>query len=886
MNTRAGVNGPGKSAPARSFTVPSAALQRKCDCGGTAGLTGQCKDCDEERLQRSATTQAHQPSPSPQVAAQVQSIRGAGKPLNPELRDFFEPRFGHDFSQVRVHTDARANETARALNARAYTLSSDVVFAEGEYKPDTTDGRRLLAHELTHVVQQQNSNADAHVATSSFSISSVNDPSEVEADQVASEVCSMDTAHEAVAHHATSSAHTLHRQPAAAGAAVDPGPQDPPCGQVAQDVLKIVRKDAQDMIEKARETLGTLHGADLKQPDKDQRNALKALSRNFRITPDDIEKHLGAIRDRLRDMKSRSENLGESDLVCPQSAKFGPCVGGDAYTRKSERGKAIGFCPSFFMQADFNQRNTFVHELAHATAPGAKDLVYTSQRAYGVLTTADALINADSYAWVVTDLREVPPDEERFVQFGYTKHPDQFKQCAGFVGTLTKALAEAELANAAAIRGLSEEELWRRRSERLTWFNVVRCEKGECKKNDVLAKRYVDLFLKADKLFESTGFVLQCDASKDCKTGPAQFDGKVMHICLTWDPAVSRFAYFGWPNAILQAIYAFLEGGRSIGEVPGAPKEFRVGNAAAIASHMIAMQRYEGSVETSADEETSTSEAASAAAPAAPIRPDKKASSASAAASRKRARVAVGAVGCPVPELQEKLQVLVKPDLVVNGVFNAETEKALIKFQEREKLIKPAKSEQAETEGTFAEKGVADALTWTRLFIQLPGHHGMPTGEVFKVVGFRKEDEVTMLDFDQQLLPADINFKGCEVSEADPGGGVNTCCSGVVCHRRITGGRWTVKENNTYGPDTVGLILPQVQTYQDQQKVFGKPPCGFLIPQLMLVELPEGQFEYVRNFQLYVINKKDLACAKLNERDRRGLSMTVPSRNESEKKKK
>lgn len=874
MNTRAGVNESRKYVPSKSLAAPSALLQRKCNCGESAGLTGQCKECDEERLlQRSASTQTHQPSPSPQVADQIQSIRGAGKPLNTELRNFFEPRFGHDFSQVRVHTDARANETARALNARAYTLSSDVVFAAGEYKPDTPDGRRLLAHELTHVVQQQNSNAEAHVATSSFSIASVNDEAEVEADQVASEVCSMDAGHQAVPHHATSSAHTLHRQPAAA----DPGPQDPPCGQEAQDLLKVVREDAQEMIEKARDTLGTLHGADLKQPDKDQRNALKALSRNFRLTPDGVEKHLDTIRDRLRDMKSRSENLGESDLVCPQSSKFGPCVDGDAYTRKSERGKAIGFCPSFFTRADFNQRNTFVHELAHATAPGAKDLVYTSQRAYGALTTADALINADSYAWVVTDLREVPADEERFVQFGYTKHQDQFKQCGGLKETLTKALAEAELANAAGIRGLAEEELWRRRSERLTWFNVVRCEKGECKRNDVLADRYVELFQKADKLFESTGFVLECDASQDCKTGPAQFDGKVMHICLSWDRAVSRFAYFGWPNAILQAIYAFLEGGRTIGEVPGAPKEFRVGNAAAIASHMIAMQRSEGSVETD--------EAASAA-PAAPIRPDKKASSASAAASRKRARVAVGAVGCPVPELQEKLQVLVKPDLVVNGVFDAATEKALIKFQEREKLIKPEKSEQAETEGTFAEKGVADAPTWTRLFTQLPGHHGMPTGEVFKVVGFRKEHEATMLDFDQQLLPADINFKGCEVSEADPGGGVNTCCTGVVCHRRITGGRWTVQDNNTYGPDTVGLILPLVQTYQDQQKVFGKPPCGFLIPQLMLVELPEGQYEYVRNFQLYVINKKELACAKLNEKDRRGLSMTVPSRGESEKQKK
>ncbi len=65
-----------------------------------------------------------------------------------------EPRFGHDFSQVRIHTDERAAETARAVNALAYTVGRDVVFGAGQYAPQTDEGRRLLAHELTHVVQQ------------------------------------------------------------------------------------------------------------------------------------------------------------------------------------------------------------------------------------------------------------------------------------------------------------------------------------------------------------------------------------------------------------------------------------------------------------------------------------------------------------------------------------------------------------------------------------------------------------------------------------------------------------------------------------------------------------------------------------------------------------
>src|SRR5205085_2612612 len=77
-----------------------------------------------------------------------------GQPLDDEMRAFMEPRFGHDFSQVRVHTDERAVETAQAMNALAYTVGQDVVFGQGQYTPETTEGKRLLAHELTHTIQQ------------------------------------------------------------------------------------------------------------------------------------------------------------------------------------------------------------------------------------------------------------------------------------------------------------------------------------------------------------------------------------------------------------------------------------------------------------------------------------------------------------------------------------------------------------------------------------------------------------------------------------------------------------------------------------------------------------------------------------------------------------
>lgn len=84
-------------------------------------------------------------------------LRSHGQPLDPATRSFMEPRFGHDFSRVRVHTGEQAAEAARSVDADAYTIGRDVVFDTGQYKPNTGEGRRLVAHELAHVVQQSGS---------------------------------------------------------------------------------------------------------------------------------------------------------------------------------------------------------------------------------------------------------------------------------------------------------------------------------------------------------------------------------------------------------------------------------------------------------------------------------------------------------------------------------------------------------------------------------------------------------------------------------------------------------------------------------------------------------------------------------------------------------
>jgi hypothetical protein len=83
-----------------------------------------------------------------------EELQAKATSLSENDRAFFEPRFGYDFGQARMYTDTQAAESARAVNARAFTVGRDVLFGIGQYTPGTSEGRRLMAHELTHVVQQ------------------------------------------------------------------------------------------------------------------------------------------------------------------------------------------------------------------------------------------------------------------------------------------------------------------------------------------------------------------------------------------------------------------------------------------------------------------------------------------------------------------------------------------------------------------------------------------------------------------------------------------------------------------------------------------------------------------------------------------------------------
>lgn len=122
-----------------------------------AGGLGQrkCAKCEqEEELIKAQSGSGSHIYVNSGVEAQIQSLRGGGQALLEEIRAFFEPRFGYDFSQVRIHTDLHAANTANLLHASAFTIGQDIVFGTDKYTPKTTAGKRLLAHELTHVRQQ------------------------------------------------------------------------------------------------------------------------------------------------------------------------------------------------------------------------------------------------------------------------------------------------------------------------------------------------------------------------------------------------------------------------------------------------------------------------------------------------------------------------------------------------------------------------------------------------------------------------------------------------------------------------------------------------------------------------------------------------------------
>lgn len=133
-----------------SVSEPRDAYEREADC-----VAGEILRSDAPEAAGPQSTVTTRPNDGLEIDAATRETERGGAPLSDNLRAFFERRFGRDLGPVRLHTDAQAGVAARAVEARAYTLGSDIVFGAGEFAPESRRGKDLLAHELVHVIQQR-----------------------------------------------------------------------------------------------------------------------------------------------------------------------------------------------------------------------------------------------------------------------------------------------------------------------------------------------------------------------------------------------------------------------------------------------------------------------------------------------------------------------------------------------------------------------------------------------------------------------------------------------------------------------------------------------------------------------------------------------------------
>jgi hypothetical protein len=340
-------------------------------------------------------------------------LQSSGQPLDAETRAFMEPRFGHNFSRVRIHTDQRAAQSAAAVNALAYTVGSKIVFGEGQYRPGTNSGKGLLAHELTHVIQQGSRMPNPGTA---LIIGTPNDPAEAAAERAAG------AAHQGMAIPALGiSAPVLRRQtprmatledfdrmnppssgstaaqqaeaPASAPAVAEPqGWQDCDPGEIPG--LNHDLAQATDWVDEAVRDL---------QRDELPAHTRGALSRYLTSDPEDVANH---VLPQLIRMQTELHG-GSSNFCCrtqEQCAEIIPSHTGASAIATHP----ITICGNYFnalalLGGAVNSRaGILIHETAHHAGLGGD--TYTFTWPFPGLEVSERLQNADSMtAFVLTN---------------------------------------------------------------------------------------------------------------------------------------------------------------------------------------------------------------------------------------------------------------------------------------------------------------------------------------------------------------------------------------------------------------------------------------------------------------------------------------------------
>jgi hypothetical protein len=358
-------------------------VQRKC--ASCANGSDTCADCEQgKRLQKKSDGGARN-VPSTFSSAVHDGLSSQKQPLDPFTRTLMESHFGEDFGQIRVHTDARAGESAEQLSARAYTLGSDVVFGTGRYQPHTQEGQRLLAHELTHTIQQSNRVAYDHIG-----MTEPTDVSEQEADAVADAF-----AHGQPISQRPASANLRVARQAAPGA-TQPGsqPASQPAGSQPATApgwtgctnihVKDLPGELSDAVSWVQEAIADLEAKEL------PRHTSNALGRYLTTDSSDLKtKILPTLKVMLAELKRGPTNFRcHTQEQCTQETSVSNAL---AYA-----GNPITICDDYFDQGQLDRVTALIHEAGHNA--GLIGDIYEWRWPFPGLDNKTRLTNADSFA--------------------------------------------------------------------------------------------------------------------------------------------------------------------------------------------------------------------------------------------------------------------------------------------------------------------------------------------------------------------------------------------------------------------------------------------------------------------------------------------------------
>lgn len=349
--------------PARGEHVGDV-IHRTCAACGTE----EQEEISEPIMRKGAGASATPDPPPGDIPPSIKIvINSAGQPIDPVTRTFFEPRFGVDLTHVRIHTDMIAGQSARSINARAYTLGSNIVFGSGEYSPNSEGGRHLLAHELAHVAQQGKGTSTAKV-------------------QRQSNPGSGSTT-------APASAPTFGAS--CSGGATDPCRQSrctTPITDINADLSRAIAyvNSAMAALGVTPLAAGTRRSLDWYFNSRTDETVATALAR------------LTCTRNELQDTLTNSRfgcHPEHSSLAYVCVSQMSPC--------QSSRTN-VCLTDKYFGLSDRVRAEALIHECAHRAglSTGSDPHLYDFHWAFMFMDTADSLMNADSYALFATSVTE------------------------------------------------------------------------------------------------------------------------------------------------------------------------------------------------------------------------------------------------------------------------------------------------------------------------------------------------------------------------------------------------------------------------------------------------------------------------------------------------